>query len=145
MTGFHGIAQSDVELKSRARKRLKATKILPNENTSAPTTPNEHTSGPTTPMEAAPPPSIVVNISNWRKPSKQVTLPQDLETRKPSQEVTLPHDTEASPPTTLDTDELPLAEKKPAAKKRSHRRKPSANVGNLKKRKATIFEDKTNF
>ena len=57
--------------------------------------------------------------------------------------------------TTLDTDELPLAEMKPTAKKRSHRHKPSADDVPLKKKKqqgpsgkeqkASVFEDKTNF
>ena len=73
----------------------------------------------------------------------------------PSQEVTVPQDREASAPNTLETDELPLAEMKPAAKKRSHRRKPTAEDVPLKKKKqqvpsgkepkASMFEDKSNF
>ena len=64
---------------------------------------------------------------------------------------TMPQDTKASAPqasTTLDTDDLNQTDKKPAAKKRSHRRKASPNDVPLKQRKqqkATMFEDKTNF
>ena len=89
-----------------------------------------------TPMEAAPSPSPVVKISNRRKPT---------------QDATLPHDTEASAPqapTTLGTGEHTLADKKPAAKKRSQSRKAGANDVPLKQRKqqkAIKSEDKTNF
>ena len=144
LSRFHGIAESETELKPRVHKRLQATKTLPNEHTSAPTTPNEHDSPPSTPMEAAPSPSLVIKISKRRKPSKEVTVPQDTEARKPSQEVTVPQEREASASNTLDTDELPLAAMKPAAKKRSQRRKPSANDAHLKKRKI-MFLDKNNF
>ena len=149
LTRFHGIAQTDVKLKCRVRKTVQATREAlastpptPMEaHTSAPPTPMEaHTSAPPTPMEAAPRPSPVVKISHRRKPSQES-----------QEELTLPQDTEPSAPhapTTLDTGELSLAEKKPAAKKRSHRRKAGANDVPVKKRKqqkATIFEDKTNF
>ena len=166
LSRFHGIEQTDGKLKSTVRKRLQATKILANENAST----------PPTPMEAAPIPSVVVKISNLRKPSQEVTLPQDSEARKLSQEVTVPEDTEANAltkleivpdkkpaakkrsqrhkpaETTLDADQLPLADKKQIAKKR---RKPSADDVSLKKKKQqvpsskqqkpSVFEDKTNF
>ena len=140
LTRFQGIAQKDVKLKCRGRKRVQATReALKIEHASTPAT-LEHASAPPTPMEAAPSPSPVVKISHQRKPSQES-----------QEEVTLPQDTEASAPhatTTLDTDELTLTDKKPAAKKRSHRRKAGANDVPLKKRKqqkATMLEDKTNF
>ena len=132
MIRFHGIAQTDVKLKSRARKRLQgireALKI-------------EHAFTPPTPMEAAPPaerPSLVVKISHRRKPSQES-----------QQEVSVPQDPEASAPqapSTLDTNELPLADKKAAAKKKSHKRKVCAIDGEKQQGKAprTLkFEDKT--
>ena len=161
LTRFHGIAQTDVKLKCRVRKRVQARReALKIEHASTPPTPIEHASTtptliehastpptliehastPPTQMEAAPSPSPVVKISHQRKPSQES-----------QEEVTLPQDTEPSAPhasTTLDTDELTLTDKKPAAKKRSHRRKAGANDVPLKKRtqqKATMFEDKTNF
>ena len=92
-----------------------------------------------------------------RKPSQEsqqeVTLPQNTEASAPNtptslntdelplatrMPTTITQETEASKPhapSTLDTDELPLAEKKPAAKKRSNRRKAGANEAPLKERK----------
>ena len=132
---FHGIAQTDVKLKCRVHKTVQgpreARKI---EHASTPPT-LEQVSAPPTPLEAAPSPSPVVKISHRRKPSQES-----------QQVVTLPQNTEASAPhtpTTLNTDELPLTEKKPAAKKRSHRRKAGANDAPLKKRKQQ--QEKTNF
>ena len=161
---FHGIVQTDEKLKCRVHKRVQATREA---HTSTPPTQMEtNTSTPPTPMEAAPSPSPVVKISHRRKPSQEVTLPQNKEASAPHTPTTLNTDelplttrmpatitqeTEVSTshtPTTLDTDEPPLAEKKPAAKKRSHRRKAGANDAPLKRRKqqkATIFDDKTNF
>ena len=143
MVRFHGITQTDEKLKCRVHKRLQATRALKHPaimpNVSALTPPTQMEANPSTtptPMEVAPSPSPVVKISHRRKPS---------------QEVTLPHETEASAPqapTTLGTGELTLADKKPAAKKRSHRRKAGANDVPLKQRKqqkVTMFEDKTNF
>ncbi len=135
MIRLHGIAQTDVKLKSRARKRLQTTREALK---------IEHAFAPPTPMEAAPPaerPSLVVKISHLRKPSQES-----------QQEVTVPQNPEASAPqapSTLDPNELPLADKKAAAKKRSHKRKACVNDGltaNLKKKKqwkANMFEDKT--
>jgi hypothetical protein len=103
LSRFHGIAESEAELKSKGpnklqakRKALKHPAIVPNEV--APIA-----------LEAAPTPSLVIKISKRRKPSKEVTVPQDTEGRKPSQEVTVPQEREASAPTRLDTYELPLA------------------------------------
>ena len=87
-------------------------------------------------MEAALSPSPVAKISIRKKPSQEVTIQQDTEASAPQA------------PTTLGTDELTLADKKPAVKKRIHRRKAGANDVPLKQRKqqkATTFEDKTNF
>ena len=63
---FHGIAQTDVNLKCRVRKRVQTTREA---HASTPPTPNEHASAPPTQMEAAPSPSPVVKISHQRKPS----------------------------------------------------------------------------
>ena len=165
---FHGIEQTDGKLKTRVRKSLQPTKLLPNEHTCATPTPTEHTfapptqsehdSEPPTPMEASPSPSLGVKISNLRKPSQEVILPQASEARKLSQEVTVPEDTETNAltkleavpdkkptakkrsqrrkpaKTTLDTDQLPLANTKPTAKKMSKRHKPSSDNVPLKKR-----------
>ena len=105
--------------------------------TSAPPTPMEaHTLAQPKEKEAASSPSAVINSSRRRKTS---------------QDATLPHDTEASAPqapTTLGTGEHTRADKKPAAKKRSHMRKAGANDVPLKQRKqqkAIKSEDKTNF
>ena len=115
-------------------------------------------------MEAAPSPSLVIKISKRRKPSKEVTVPQDTEAnaltkletvvdKKPTAKKRSQRRKLAE--TTLDTDELPLAAMKPAAKKRTHRHKPSADDVPLKKKKrqvpsgkeqkASVFEDKSNF
>ena len=158
LSRFHAIAETEEELKPKPKNKLQATRdalkhqpILPNE------------SSPTA-LEVAPP-SLLVKKPHRRRPSQEVTQPQDTEAnalttletvvdKKPAAKKSS-HRRKVSAIPAFGTDEFTLGGKKPTTKKRSHRHKPSAEDVPLKKKKqqvpsgkegkATMFEDKTNF